>query len=290
MENNKNKYLIGMFVAMIFWGIAWTAGKIAALHSNPEVAAFWRYAISFVTVIPLIFYFKTSLKTDRVGVLYMLIAGGLTAVFNYLFFAGVTHGDAGFGGTIVTAISPIVTYALSLVIFRQHVSTKEIIALSIGILGALILMRVFSEGLGFINVHSIYFIIGAVVWAVVTIVSQKASKRADPMLYTLVVFGITAFINMLFALPHEPFAFDKYDATFWWTITFIGIVPGTFSTALFFVSAGKLGASKTGVYMFIVPIGAILSSWWVYDEHIELSTIIGAVLAFSAVALFNSKR
>ncbi|MDD3468114.1 MAG: DMT family transporter, partial [Campylobacterales bacterium] len=142
----------------------------------------------------------------------------------------------------------------------------------------------------FLNVESSYFLGGAVVWSLVTTISQKATKRADPMYYTFVVFGVTGFVNMLFALPHHPFDFGAYDSTFWWAILFIGVVPGTFSTALFFLSAGKVGAHKTGVFMFIVPVGAIVSSMIVYGEAVAASTVVGCALAFVAVALFNMKR
>ena len=127
-------------------------------------------------------------------------------------------------------------------------------------------------------------------WALVTVIAQKAAKRAHLMFYTVVVFGVTALINMLFALPHHTFDFAAYDETFWITIFLIGLIPGTFSTALYFVSAGKVGAHRTGVYMFIVPLGAIISSWVVYGEALELSTHIGCLLAFAAVILFNMKK
>ncbi|MBU1215796.1 DMT family transporter [bacterium] len=292
MENTKNttKYFIWMVIAMLFWGFAWTAGKVAAEHSNAEVAAFWRYAISFITIIPVVWYMKIPLKTDRIGFLYMLAAGVLTSLFNYLFFAGLSHGQAGYGGTMVTALAPIITYILSLTIFGTKVSTLQIIALSLGILGAFILLRVPFEGFAFLNVESSYFLGCAVVWSIVTVISQKAAKRMNLMFYTFVVFGITAFINMLFALPHHPFDFNAYDSVFWITISFIGLLPGTFSTALYFVSAGKIGAHRTGVFMFIVPVGAIASSWLIYGEELALSTIIGCLLAFVAVLLFNMKK
>lgn len=292
MDNTKNttKYIIWMIVAMLFWGFAWTAGKMAAEHSNAQVAAFWRYAISFITIIPVIWYLKTPLKSDRIGYLYMLGAGALTALFNYLFFAGLSHGQAGYGGTMVTSLAPIITYLLSIVMFSTKISPRQVAALSIGLFGALILLRVPFDGFAFLNVDSSYFLGCALVWALVTVISQKAAKRAHLMFYTFIVFGITAFINMLFALPHHPFDFAAYDTTFWITITLIGLLPGTFSTALYFVSAGKVGAHRTGVYMFIVPVGAIVSSWIVYGESLELSTLIGCLLAFVAVMLFNMKR
>lgn len=292
MEDTKNstKYFVWMIIAMLFWGVAWTAGKVAAEHSTAEVAAFWRYAISFISIIPVVWFLKTPLKTDKIGFLYMLGAGVLTSLFNYLFFAGLADGQAGYGGTLVTSLAPIITYILSIPILGTKVSLRQITALFIGILGALALLRVPFDGFAFLNMQSSYFLGCAVVWSLVTIISQKAAKRAHLMFYTFVVFGITAFINMLFALPHNPFDFGAYDNTFWVTIAFIGVIPGTFSTALYFVSAGKIGAHKTGVFMFIVPIGAIVSSWIVYDEVLALSTIIGCLLAFAAVFLFNMRR
>lgn len=292
MDNTKNttKYILWMIIAMLFWGFAWTAGKVAAEHSNAHVAAFWRYAISFISIIPVIWFLKTPLKTDKKGFAYMLVAGALTSLFNYLFFAGLAHGQAGYGGTMVTSLAPIITYILSISFLGTKVSSRQLGALLIGILGALILLRVPFEGFGFLNIDSSYFLGCAFVWALVTVIAQKAAKRAHLMFYTLVVFGITAFINMLFALPYQPFDFKAYDETFWITIVLIGVLPGTFSTALYFVSAGKVGAHRTGVFMFIVPVGAIVSSWVVYGESLEITTLIGCLMAFAAVILFNMKK
>ncbi|MDQ1264830.1 MAG: hypothetical protein QG559_1831, partial [Campylobacterota bacterium] len=255
MQKTKSntKYFIWMIVAMLFWGIAWTAGKVAAEHSNAQVAAFWRYGISFISIIPVVWYLKTPLKTDRAGFLYMVASGVLTSLFNYLFFAGLSHGQAGYGGTMVTALSPLFTYMMSIAIFGTSVSFKQIIALSVGILGALMLLRVPYEGFGFLNIESSYFLGCAIVWSIVTIIAQKGMRKADPMFYTMVAFGVTAFINMLFALPYHPFDFSAYDGIFWSVIIFIGLVPGTFGMAIYFISASKVGAHKTAVFMFIVP-------------------------------------
>lgn len=287
---SNTKYFIWMSVAMLFWGVAWTAGKVVSEHSSAEVAAFWRYAVSFLTIIPVIWYLKTPLKSDRVGYAYMLASGALTSLFNYLFFAGLFHGQAGYGGTMVTALSPLFTYIMSIAVFGTKLSLRQVAALSVGALGALILLRVPYEGFAFLNLESSYFLGCAVVWAIVTIIAQKGMRRADPMYYTLVVFGVTCFINMLFALPYHPFDFAAYDAVFWSVIFFIGIVPGTFSMAIYFISASKVGAHKTAVFMFIVPVGAIASSMIVYGEGLAPSTVIGCLLAFAAVAMFNMRK
>lgn len=289
-EANMLPYYIGMVVAMLFWGIAWTIGKIAVEHANPQVAAFWRYLFAFLPIIPIIWWRKSSLKTDAKGLMLTLSAAALTAVFNYLFFLGLLHGQAGYGGTLVTALAPIFTYFISILFLGVRVSPIQVAALLIGISGTVIFLRIPWEGLGFLNADSLYFLEAALDWAFVTVISQKASKRIDIFVYTMIVFGVTALINLFFALPYHPFDFAAYDATFWYAIIFMGVLPGTFSTALFFLSAGKIGAHRTGAFMFLVPVGAIVSSWIVYNEHIELSTVVGAALAFATVILFNAKR
>lgn len=288
-EENKTKYFIGMLIAMLLWGVAWTSGKAAVEHSTIQVSSFWRYFISFVGMIPVMFYMKRSLKTDRIGYVYMIAAGLLSAVFSYLFFAGLSHGEAGYGGTMVTSLVPLITYFLSMLIFNTKVSSKQMIALGIGLFGAVILLRIPMEGLAFLNLNSIYFLVCAFVWSWVTIITQKVSHRVDPMFYTLVIFGVTAFVNMLFALPYHPFNIGMYDSVFWWNILFVGLLSGTFAMTIFFASASRIGAHNTGVFMFIVPVGATISSYFSYGEDIALTTIVGCLLSFVAVLLFNKK-
>ncbi|RXJ82809.1 EamA family transporter [Arcobacter sp. F2176] len=278
-----------MLIAMLLWGVAWTSGKAAVEHSNIQVASFWRYTISFIGMIPVMIYMKRSLKTDFLGYIYMILAGLLSAAFSYLFFAGLAHGEAGYGGTMVTSLVPLITYFLSILIFRTKVSAKQVFALGIGVFGAIVLLKIPMEGLGFLNLDSIYFLVCAIVWSFVTVLTQKASKRVDPMFYTLVIFGVTAFTNMIFALPHHPFEIGLYDSIFWLNISFVGLFSGTFAMAIFFASASRIGAHNTGVFMFIVPVGAIISSYFAYDEKIALSTILGCLLSLVAVILFNKK-
>jgi len=288
-EENKTKYFIAMLVAMIIWGVAWTSGKAAVEHSSIQVSSFWRYVICSIGMIPVLIYMRRSSKSDMLGYFYMIVAGLLSAAFSYLFFAGLSHGEAGYGGTMVTSLSPLFTYFLSIMIFNIKVTVKQMIALGIGIFGALILLKIPMEGLSFLNLNSIYFLVCAFAWSMVTIITQKVSKRVDPMFYTLVVFSVTAFVNMFIALPYHPFAIGMYDSVFWLNILFVGLLSGTFSTAIFFVSASKIGAHNAGVFMFIVPVGAIVSSYFAYDENIASSTIIGCLLTFVAIVLFNQK-
>ncbi|ADG93238.1 protein of unknown function DUF6 transmembrane [Arcobacter nitrofigilis DSM 7299] len=289
-EENNSKYYIALFVAMVSWGIAWTASKSATIHSNPEIAAFWRYAISLVSIIPIMLYMKISLKTDKVGIFYMIIAGLLSAGFNYSTFLGLSHGQAGYGGTIMTSLTPIFTYFLSILFLKTKISLNQAIALSLGIFATIILLKIPSVGIGFLNYNTGFFVLSAFCWALMTILSKKSSSRTDPLFYTLVIFFITTIVNYFIALPYHPFNIFSYDETFWWSIAYVGLFSGTFSTTLFFIAIGKIGADKTAAFMFIIPAVAMIASNIVYHEKILFSTVLGCILSLVAVVLYNRKE
>jgi drug/metabolite transporter (DMT)-like permease len=289
-EKNQAKYFLAILFAMVIWGIAWPVGKTAVLHSNPEIAAFWRYMISFAAFIPVVLFFKVSFKTDIVGYIYMIAGGLLTALYNYLFFKGLSVGESGYGGTLVTTLSPVFTYLLSIMIFQIKISKKQILALAVGVAGAIILLKIPTNGFGFLNITSLYFVEAAVIWSAVTIIAQKVSQRANPIFYTLVVFFIVCAVSFYFASPYHPLEIKNFDNTFWYSILYLGVFSGAFSMGIYIISAGKIGAHTTSIFMFIVPVSAIISSWIIYNEKITLSTVIGSILAFTAVVLFNSKK
>ncbi|WP_228256661.1 DMT family transporter [Malaciobacter molluscorum] len=289
-DSKDNKYYIFIFLAMVSWGIAWPASKAATMHSSPEIAAFWRYAISFISIIPILFYLKISFKADKIGIIYMFIAGILSAGFNYSTFLGLSYGQAGYGGTIMTSLAPIFTYFLSIIFLKNKVTLMQSIALFIGILATIILLKVPTEGIHFLNVNTAFFVISALCWAFMTILSKKSSAHVDPLLYTLIIFFITTIVNYIIAIPFHPFLIFNYDETFWLTILYVGLFSGTFSTTLFFVSIKKIGADKTATFMFIIPAVAILSSNLIYHEKILFSTILGCILSFLTVIIYNKRK
>ena len=109
---NRTFHFFIMFLAMMVWGVSWPIGKIAAEHASPDVAAFWRYTVSLVSFIPVMLLMKPSYRAETAGVVITVIAGALTGAFNWLFFAGLSHGLAGYGGTIVTTMAPVLTFDL----------------------------------------------------------------------------------------------------------------------------------------------------------------------------------
>ena len=58
-------------------------------------------------------------------------------------------------------------------------------------------------------------------------------------------------------------------------------------TTVFFQTTMKLGSEKASAFMYIVPVAAMVFSVILLEEPLPWSTIMGAVMAITAVYLVN---
>ena len=59
---NKNLFHILMVFAMIFWGASWISTKVLTNYVNEYELVFLRMGICFISMFPLIYFFKLSFK------------------------------------------------------------------------------------------------------------------------------------------------------------------------------------------------------------------------------------
>ena len=61
---SKNLFYILMVFAMIFWGASWISTKVLTNYVNEYELVFLRMGICFISMFPLIYFFKLSFKFD----------------------------------------------------------------------------------------------------------------------------------------------------------------------------------------------------------------------------------
>ena len=109
---NKNLFYILMVLAMIFWGVSWVNVKILSSYINEYELIFLRMGISFISMFPILYFFRLSFKIDFKALFLILLASVVLVLYSISFFLGVEHGTAGFGGALVTTLIPINTFII----------------------------------------------------------------------------------------------------------------------------------------------------------------------------------
>lgn len=292
-KSNKNEtiFLIIMFFAMVIWGSSWISAKIITKDAPPEVIVFWRLILTFMSFIPIVYFKEKKFIFEPRALVWSILAGALLAGYNQLFFLGLKTGLPGKGGIIVTTLNPLFTFLLTITFLKQMISRRQLIGLLLGVLGSLALLQIWNISIDdLLRSGNLYFIISAFGWAVLTVISQQGLKRVSFITFSFYMYGTSAVLSYLFAIPHDPISYiESGSATFWWHMIYLSVIVVSFATTMYFFATDKIGSNRASSFTFLVPFTAVTMSWYYFGEQPQLFTILGGVLALLAIWLINKK-
>jgi len=190
---NKNLFHILMVFAMIFWGASWISTKVLTNYVNEYELVFLRMGICFISMFPLIYFFKLSFKFDLKSFIFILIASVILTLYSIVMFLGVQHGTGSFGGALVTTLIPIITFILIALLNKKTISLKHSFALILGAFGVLNMLNIWNFNLNEIfSKDNIYFLLAAFLWSILTIITSKATK-INAFVFTFYTYIVSSF-------------------------------------------------------------------------------------------------
>lgn len=283
-------FYILMFSAMMAWGGAWVSAKVIAGMCSPEIIIFWRYLFTAISMIPILIYRKESLKLDKKTLLSMFGSAIFLIGYSHFFFKGLETGLAGAGGVLLTTVNPIFTYLIISIIFRKRIRQKEWLGLLIGFIGGVFLLRLWQFSTDeLVKSGNLFFLLGALFWSFLTVTSQEAQKKSSVFVYSFYLNGIAVLVTAFTIDYSEMAQIVSFPPYFWLNLLYLALIGTTFGTTAYFFSTSKLGAAKGSSFVFLVPVNAVVLSFFFLREKPQWSTLIGGALAVLAVYLIHKK-
>lgn len=276
-----------MVLAMMLWGGGWPALKIVTASVDAEVVTFWRFLIMFIAFIPLLFWWKKPIVLSGKGALIVVSSALLNIAFMFISFWGVKVGSAGAGGVIITTLSPVLTVLLGIWVMKTRVTPMQWFGLGVGIAGGLLMLELWN--LEVLRGGNLLFVLSALVWAVLTLLSQRSHLHFDPLHYTFLLSAAATAAMFFIALPFDMGAVFDQDRRFWAALLYLGVLGQTVASTIFFVAAGRLGSGAASSYMFLVPLSALVSSYFVLGELPSPWLLAGGTISTAAIYMINRR-
>jgi drug/metabolite transporter (DMT)-like permease len=277
-----------LLLAMVAWGGSWTSGKIIAGSAAPEVLIFWRFLITFLSFIPIMVVTGKSLRLGGKSLWQVVLGAVFIVVYNKFFFWGLSYGFAGVGGVLVTTLNPILTFVLTILLFHRGLSMREGVGIFLGFVGGAILVEVWDISINKLLLSgNLFFVLASVAWASLSVTSERSKEGVSPLVFSFYVFGLAAFLDFFVALRYDVLAPLSFNGVFWFNLCFLSLFATTFATTIYFYASTRLGSHRASSYIFSVPFSAVLISWVFLGEVPRISTIVGGMVAISAVYLIN---
>lgn len=286
MERTERFYIIAMLFAMLLWAVSWPCSKILVQQAHPYLIALMRFALVWVCIPPLMLAFRVSFRISRAQFVFVCIAGVFNALYSLLFFWGLTFGDAGRAGVITMTLSPIFGSLLSMLFGGVYVSVREKLGLILGLVSGIFLLHIESFH-SLLNPFNIFFVGAALAWTLVTLVSKKALLH--PLKFNCYVSCVSALLFLPYLVFGEGIveSLEAADSVFWVCFVIVSVLSVVVATSIFYKGVEVLGVHKGGSFLLLVPVFALILSFFILGERPDVRTIIGCVLAIVAIYMLT---
>lgn len=288
-----NKQLTGHLSALItifIWGTTFISTKILLIDFKPIEILFFRFVIGLITL--LLVYPKRLTGTTKKQELTFALAGlcGIT-LYYLLENIALTYSMASNIGVIIS-IAPFFTALLSHFILKEEKLNRNFM---IGFIAAMIGIALISFN-GSSNfkldpIGDILALVAALVWAVYSILTKKISEYGYN---TIQVTRRTFMYGVMFMLVTLiPFGFELNlnrftDPVSLGNIIFLGLGASALCFVTWNMAVKILGAVKTSIYIYIVPVVTVVTSVIILKEEITIMALIGTILTL--MGLFLSQK
>jgi len=283
-------YLL-LILAMIMWGLSWTNAKILGAYASASVLTFWRFAFSGLSFIPILWFTRQSPRLSLKSSVFV-IGGALSiTLYNFAYFYGTHIGLATVGGVVVPTMNPLFTFILAILIARRIPLQKEAIGLLLGLVGGALILKVWKFNFDELTTSgNSYFVICSLSWAFLTVITAKAKDYIPLLTFSFWTFSLAALLSFPLTVDSNVIAIFTYDWIFWLNFLLVTFGSMVFATTVYFYGTVILGSERASAFIFTVPLSALIFSMIFLREPLEISTVLGGILAMAAVYMINRTK
>ena len=285
-------YHVVAILTSAVWGTTFVSSKLLLEEGMaPAEIMFLRFAMAYVCMIPFI-KGKLFCNNWRDEALMMLLGISGGSLYFLLENSALLYTQASNVAIIIAATPLLTTLAVHLISHQEKVS-KRLYGYSLLSLSGVALVVFNGEFILKLNPLGDILTLGAaLMWVIYSIVVVKMEKRYDSLMITRKVF----FYGVLTLLPY--FAIEPFGVTIEMltrpivigNLLFLGLLASLICYWTWNVVIIKLGAVRSTNYLYINPIVAMITSYFVLNEHITSLAIIGTALILTGMYLAQHQR
>jgi drug/metabolite transporter (DMT)-like permease len=278
--------------SVLFWGGTWIAGKILAGHLSPYNAGFLRFFFASFFMFFMVKKFTGHYPRITKKQFFPVVILGATGVFlyNILFFTGLETVEAG-RASLIIAGTPTVIAISSALLFKEKFTFPKILGFIISLTGvALVIARgnpldILHQGM----TNGDLCILGCVVtWAAYSIAGKKTVDIVSPVEAVAWSCFIGTVMLLPFAISHDLFS-QAASAGFidWASLLYLAIMGTGLAFSWYYEALQVIGASKTGIFINLVPVTAVVLGYFCFGELMGPTVIAGGALVIGGVWITN---
>jgi len=284
MEKPKIHPYIPIIIGVISISLSAILVKLAKADSG--VIAFYRMLFSVIIMSPVFFskYLWELKELSKRDWIFSSVAGIFLAFHFILWFESLNYTSVA-SSTVLVTLQPLFAFLGTYFFFKEKLSIKTLISGAIAIIGSFLI----SWGDFKISGSALYGdIIALIACALITgylLFGQDVRKRISLVTYTMVVYSISTICLFIYVLIKEE-SFGPYPSMTWLWFILLAIIPNLLGHTLFNWAVKYVSTNTISVSVLFEPIGAAMLAYFVFNEKLIVTQIIGGIIVILGLILF----
>ena len=288
----KMTYL--MVLATFFWGAAFIAAKLGVYALSPVLLTFLRMGIATLIFFPwMMSRLKGNWKIQKKEWPMVILTGLIGMVGYHMFFFTALQFTSASKASMINAANPVITALLAHYFVSEKLTRSKFKFLISAWIGVLIIIvsgnniNVVSDGL---NRGDLIMLMGTLCWAFYGILVKRYLPRLGAIKLTAYTFLTSTLMTAPFAI-YDLFTSSALNVGIspYIAVLYMAIFPTVIGYAIQQQSIVHLGASKTALFINLVPIVSTTLAVLFLGESVSMVQILGALMVLMSVWFFNKQ-
>lgn len=299
IRGRQGNGLLLLVMAAMLWGtVGVTSGSINRIQTTPAfTVGFLRLAFSspFLLALAVGSRRRNPFRLQRREWLLVSLMGLATATYQLCYFTAIPLASVTLVVVVALCSSPIIVALLSILIFKERLTGRLLIALGLALLGTGLLSFGGSNNGDFFKPE---YLLGALLalgagfayssFAVLSKLTTQHSQLSAVQAMS-VAFTLGAIILLPMAFFSGNLQFDL-DWKVWASLVYLGVVPTGLAYIIYMTGLRRATATSATITTLLEPAVATFLSWLLLGETLSLLSLAGAILLIGSVALLYSKH
>lgn len=293
LRGSENLVYIKLAMVSFIWGGTFVAGRYLSGEIPPLLAAFLRFLLASITLILIIFVKKELIIKLSGAQLLRLVVLGFFGIFSYniCFFYGLHYISAS-RASLIVALNPALI-ALTAFLFRgERLSLLNILGVGACVIGAATVILSKNASIPLADAwKGDVFILGCVLsWVIYSVFSRKMVMEMGPLhtvTYSVIAGTMMLFLALVFHDGINSRVIDLITPKQVLSLIYLGVIGSAFAYVWYYDGIREIGATKSGVFIALNPIFAVVLSFFILGESLSLPMFAGGAIAVAGIFLCN---
>lgn len=273
-------------LAQLFWASNFVVADRVVAEFSPLELTWLRWVGALPILIVVAWWLEKPNWRDALREWRLHLVQALLGMVAYtLFLYSALESTSPVTASVITALNPAVIAIAAVIVLHERIRRLGVMGIVVSFAGVLIVILTgqgLEEGLGF--APGDLLMLGAIsVWTAYVITSRRLTT--PPITATTVQAAMSAVLLVpVVAVLGAPGIAAGPSAGAWWGLVWIVVFPSALAYLFWNIAVGTLGASKTGVFLNLLPVFTAVIAL-AFGDVLTIGQLVGGAIVLGGVYL-----